>query len=195
MAWKLKVLENNTEIRSFKFRSLDDARNFRSFARIYMDETGGANGYSAYWPSDNFTFWPGPRPCLPPIFLESNRMNVGFVRSMLYHILQVRFTTNHPNFEGFVWRLEHTRLGIKFQIEDLPPTTRPEVGDMYRIPRKYYDSDLKVLKYDEGRVVEDLGSRFKVIPSHLDGDKNREPKFFEIDACLVIKINDWKTML
>ena len=203
----LKVTENNTYVKSFIFYSFGDARRFLNFVNIYYNESGCGNGYDAYWPNylhipysrflpfiRGIYIYSRPRPYLLSVNdVKKNKIRLDFIQSMLYHILQVRFAANEPDFENFKWSIEDTKEGIKFNHEDFPPQVRPQVGDMYRIPRSCLGHIPDILEYSEGRVIEDLDDIFKVIPCQcLSNVGLKGPqKIFYIEAERVIKINDW----
>jgi len=192
MAWKLRVSEDCAKIKTLKFASERDLRNFDSFVHIYFDETGCGNGYSAYWPLRAIGMDDDkPRKCLPIVLFKKSQLIRFFVEDMIFMILQVRHAQNDPEMLDICEYLEQTRMGIKFDLGYLPPRKWPEVGDMYRIPRSSFGNDPNVLEYKEGRVVENLGLKLRVVPSYLDGDTRRPPKFFEIEKSRVIKINDY----
>ena len=204
MKAKLKVLENNTRIKEFIFRSSSDATRFLKFANIYLDESGCGNGYSAYWPycfyvpgsrflpfSSGIYIESKPWPCLFSRKSDGNKLNMDFVQSMLLRVLQVRSITNEPSQVSFKWKLENKDDGIVFELDNFPAVQRPQVGDMYRIPRRCLDKNFEALRYSEGRVLRDNGYILEVLPCRFKSADDPEAKIFSIEAERTIKINDW----
>lgn len=210
---KLKVLKDMKE-RVLVFRSYTDAKKFSEFIKVYMDETGSGNGYGAYWPHRFYI--PGSR-LLPftngiyldsepiPIFSaderEAGKINTDFIRDMACAILLVRFPGGCSEaLKKFAKRIsdsvKQTDKGIIFLLDvgDLPSSQRPEVGDMYRIPRSRMNlNDEKLAFFSEGKVVEDLGEKLKVVScfSFSGLRKGEKPEVGEIEVWRAIKINDW----
>lgn len=190
MSWNLRVVEDAETLRCLKFASEEDAQRFVAFVETYFNESGCGNGYGAYWPD----LLPG-KPQIAKSWIGIafsflwNRIDESLIDSMLYHILMVRLADNYPDTSKFAWDLEYTIFGIKFNMPDFPPTQRPKVGDMYRIPRSQFGDDDEVFGYKEGRVIEEVGDKLKVIPWSEINTKGYKP--FEIEASRAIKINNW----
>ena len=211
MKHRLKVVEDNTRVKTLVFRSYADAKRFLDFVHVYMDETGCGNGYSAYWPNRIYIpgsrFLPftegitvGSRP-LPYPFAINKKENVirpDIFRRMLYCVVAVRFV-GEKNIASkvieYLHGVDYTTRGIRFtfDVNDLPPCQRPAVGDMYRIPRSRLGNDPNVLKYSEGRVVgvSECGGKLRVVSCFDFDEFHKAAEIFEIDAAQAIKINDW----
>ncbi len=211
---ELRVLEDMNE-KVLVFRSYADAKKFSLFLKIYEDESGAGNGYGAYW-SHRF-YVPGSRflPFTNGIYLDSEpipvfsadekeveKINADFIRDMACAILSVRFADEPCEaLKKFAKRISNSvkqaaDKGITFllNVEDLPDAQRPAVGDMYRIPRSRMDlNDEKLAFFREGKVVEDLGEKLKVVScfSFSSLRKGEKPEVGEIQAWRAIKIDDW----
>lgn len=167
------------------FCSVEDARKFKNFVDIYVDDSGTGNGYGAYWMLDIKI---KRRFGIPKN--ATSHLNEDFISHMLFKILSARRAEKHPEIDisCFGWKLKGA---IKFSMGKIPPRLTPKKGDMYRIPRSLGADDM--LEKAEGVIIEECGDFFRTIAwyDHVGGKAKPNARIHEVKSSQAMKIYNY----
>jgi hypothetical protein len=183
--YAIMQVKYNMKLINLCFCSVEDAKRFKNFVDIYIDDTGAGNGYGAYW---MFDIKIKRRPWLSKSAITC--LNEDFIKNMLFRILSVRRAEKHPEMDisCFGWKLKGA---IKFSMGKIPPRLTPKKGDMYRIPRSLGGENM--LEKAEGVIIEECGEIFRTIAwyDYASGKAKPNAKIHEVKSNQVMKIYNY----